>query len=91
MLSGSAAKTITVTYKAKLNDKAKTGFDANTNEVRLKYSNSPSTEDDSKKDKTYHYTFDIDGNVGGTKVNLSTMKLIVRGGWSLKNCILILS
>lgn len=66
LLSGSAAKTITVTYKAKLNDKAKTGFDANTNEVRLKYSNSPSTEDDSKKDKTYHYTFDIDGNVGGT-------------------------
>ncbi len=66
LLSGSAAKTITVTYKAKLNDKAKTGFDANTNEVGLKYSNSPSTEDDSKKDKTYHYTFDIDGNVGGT-------------------------
>lgn len=66
LLSGNAAKDITVTYKAKLNEHAKTGFDANTNEVNLIYSNSPSTEDNSKKDKTYHYTFDIDGNVGGT-------------------------
>ncbi len=66
LLSGNAAKNITVTYKAKLNKNAKSGFDANTNEVNLVYSNSPSTEDNSKKDKTYHYTFDIDGNVGGT-------------------------
>lgn len=53
-------------YKARLNDNATSGFDANTNLAELTYSNSPSTVDDSKKDKTYHYTFDIDGDISGT-------------------------
>lgn len=66
LLSGDSAKKVTVTYKAKLNNNAKSGFDANTNKAEIKYSNSPSTEDD--KDKTtYHYTFDIDGDVAGSK------------------------
>lgn len=34
LLSGNAAKEIKVTYKAKLNDKATSGFDANTNTAR---------------------------------------------------------
>jgi len=66
LLSGDSAKKVTVTYKAKLNSNATSGFDANTNKAEIKYSNSPSTEDD--KDKTtYHYTFDIDGDVAGSK------------------------
>lgn len=58
---------VTVTYTSKLNEKATSGFDANTNTATLKYSNKPGTETKSKEDKTYHYTFDVDGNVFGTK------------------------
>lgn len=66
LLSGDSAKKVTVTYKAKLNSNATSGFDANTNKAEIKYSNSPSTEDDKEK-TTYHYTFDIDGDVAGSK------------------------
>lgn len=57
---------VTVTYTSKLNEKATSGFDANTNKATLKYSNKPGTDTKTKEDKTYHYTFDIDGNVFGT-------------------------
>ena len=57
---------VTVTYKSKLNEKATSGFDANTNKATLEYSNKPGNDTTTKEDKTYHYTFDIDGNVFGT-------------------------
>ena len=57
---------VTVTYKSKLNEKATSGFDANTNKATLRYSNKPGTDTKTKEDKTYHYTFDIDGNIFGT-------------------------
>ena len=41
LLSGDSAKKVTVTYKAKLNSNATSGFDANTNKAEIKYSNSP--------------------------------------------------
>ncbi|OLR56914.1 fimbrial protein [Hornefia porci] len=67
LLSGNAAKNITVTYKAELNNSATVGFDANTNKAKLEYSDSPSTINDKKEKTTYHYTFDIDGDVMGSK------------------------
>ena len=53
---------ITVTYKAKLNDKAVVDGDtANTNEAKVEYSNDPENPQDgtgtSTSDKTYTYTF----------------------------------
>lgn len=53
---------ITVTYKAKLNDKAVVDDDtANTNEAKVEYSNDPKNPQDgtgtSTPDKTYTYTF----------------------------------
>lgn len=57
-----AGDTITVTYKAKLNDKAVVDGDtANTNEAKVEYSNDPKNPqtgtDTSTPDKTYTYTF----------------------------------
>ncbi len=65
LLSGNSKKDIKVTYESELNNNAKKGFDPNTNEVTLDYSNAPGKNYNSKKDKTYHYTFDIDGDIGG--------------------------
>lgn len=58
---------LVVTYSASLNENAVTNFDANTNEVTLEYSNNPedATSYEKEKDKTYHYTFEIDGNLYG--------------------------
>ena len=69
--TGQAVK---VTYFAQLNEKAKTNFAPNTNTVKVTYSNNPTIDKDTKKtpttdtpeDKTYHYTFEIDGNLYGT-------------------------
>lgn len=59
---------IIITYTATLNEEAGINFDANTNSVKVEYSNDPT--DDSKltekKDKTYHYTFGIDANLNGS-------------------------
>ena len=60
---------VTITYTAKVNDKAQ---DANVNHedntVTLNYSNNPSDEEGhgTLKDKTNHYTFDIDADVLGS-------------------------
>lgn len=67
LLKGDSARTVTVTYKAKLNDQATSGFDANTNKAEITYSNNPKHEYEKKEKTTYHYTFDIDGNVMGSK------------------------
>ncbi len=68
-LTNGNAKNVTIKYNATLNDKAVHGFDANTNTAKIKYSTNPSEDSDLKeKEKTtYHYTFDIDGDVQGSK------------------------
>ena len=73
-LLSDSAKSITVTYKSKLNADATSGFDANTNKATIEYSNTPTTTED--KDKTtYHYTFDIDGNVFGSMTGKEIVKV----------------
>lgn len=56
-----AGDAVTVTYKAKLNDKAIVDGDANTNEVKVEYSTNPDNPQDgtgtSTPDKTHTYTF----------------------------------
>ena len=58
---------VKVTYSAKLTDEAGINFDANSNTATLDYSNDPTDSDKvkTKEDKTYHYTFGIDANLGG--------------------------
>lgn len=58
---------VEITYSATLNDKATVNFKANENNVSLTYTNDPKTENGKKTitDKTYHYTFDIDGLLNG--------------------------
>lgn len=62
-------KTIVVTYPAVLNESAVVNMDDNPNDVTLAYSNDPSdaTQHTEKKDKTYVYTFELDGNVNGSE------------------------
>ena len=73
LLSGQA-KAITVTYKSTLNEDATSGFDANTNTATITYSNTPTSTEDKEK-QTYHYTFDIDGNVGGNVTGREIVKV----------------
>jgi len=73
LLSG-FAKNITVTYDSEINSNATSGFDANTNTATIEYSNSPDSTT-SKEEKTYHYTFDIDGNVFGTMTGREIVKV----------------
>ena len=73
LLSG-FAKNIKVTYDSELNQNASSGFDANTNTAGIVYSNSPSTTDN-KEAETYHYTFDIDGNVFGQMTGREIVKV----------------
>ncbi len=56
---------VVIQYSATLNKNATSNFKANENNVSLTYTNDP--KEDAKKitDKTYHYTFDIDGLLNG--------------------------
>lgn len=62
-----AGKTVKVIYSATLQENAGQNFDKNSNTAKLTYTNDPS--DSSKtteiEDKTYTYTFEIDGNLNG--------------------------
>ena len=78
LLDTSDKSKMNVQYKAKINDQAATGFDQNTNTASLDYSTSPSTNNDKQKSKTYHYTFEINGNVHGTHMK-ETKELIKAG------------
>lgn len=73
-------KTVTVTYSAKLNEYALVNMDANTNTAKIEYSNDPSnkTNHTEKEDKTYVYTFELDGKISGQTVtgNIKTHELI---------------
>ncbi len=74
---------VEVTYSAKLNKNATTGFDANTNTAKLTYSNSPDTTTDTQEKKTYTYTFAIDGSVfGNTITNGHELKKTGKGTWT---------
>ena len=65
LVDGSDKSKINVKYSAKLNSNAQTGFDPNTNTAKIEYSTSPGGTYNSEKGKTFHYTFDINGNVSG--------------------------
>lgn len=62
-----SGQTITVTYTALLTNEAGTNYDPNTNTATFTYTNNPSNVNDTKTldDKTYTYTFEIDGELGG--------------------------
>ncbi|WP_418747506.1 isopeptide-forming domain-containing fimbrial protein [Frisingicoccus sp.] len=62
-----AGKDVVVTYSATLDADAGQNFDMNSNTAKLTYSNNPSDSSDVKEieDKTYTYTFEIDGNLNG--------------------------
>ena len=67
-----AGQAVVVTYYAQLTDDAVTNFDANTNTAKITYSNGPTVDEDGNtpttdtpEDKTYHYTFEIDGSLYG--------------------------
>ncbi|MCI9530423.1 MAG: isopeptide-forming domain-containing fimbrial protein [Lachnospiraceae bacterium] len=57
---------VVVTYDAVLGEDAGLNFDANTNTVKLEYTNDPSGETNEIEDKTYTYTFGIDANLFGS-------------------------
>lgn len=81
-------KEVVVTYSAQLTDAAATNLDANTNSVKVTYTNDPTITDgktpttDTPESKTYVYTFEIDGNLSANdKVinNKVTTELTKRG------------
>lgn len=69
---------VVITYSATLNENAKTNFDPNTNDAKLTYTNDPTGTTGEEKDKTYHYTFEIDGMLNGSsgKDTIKTSELI---------------
>lgn len=71
-------RAVTVTYSAKLNEKATVNFDANNNKATFTYTNKPDGSTTSEKHETHQYTFAIDGNINGskTKVNRKGHELI---------------
>lgn len=58
-------KAVEVTYSAVLNEKASSGFDADTNTMKLDYSTKFNGETSAKEDITRHYTFGIDASITG--------------------------
>ena len=59
---------VSINYTATLADSAKTNFNGdNTNKVEYEFSNNPYDETSKGKDEdiTHHYTFELDGSVGG--------------------------
>lgn len=72
--------TITVTYKAQVNDNATINFDPNTNTATLKYTNTYDAKGEPKEttSKTYTYTFGFDANLTGKDIegNIKTHDVI---------------
>lgn len=75
LLTGYEGKKVVISYKAKLTNDAVLNQNANENDVTLNYTkDSKVTGDDVKdttEDKTYTYTFDIDGGVSGTDTEIN--------------------
>lgn len=67
-----AGQTVLVTYSAQLTEDAATNFDPNSNTAKVTYSNDPTLVEgktpttDTPEDKTYHYTFELDGKISAT-------------------------
>lgn len=67
-----AGQTVLVTYSAQLTEDAATNFDPNSNTAKVTYSNDPTLvggktpTTDTPEDKTYHYTFELDGKISAT-------------------------
>ncbi|MDO4615446.1 MAG: isopeptide-forming domain-containing fimbrial protein [Lachnospiraceae bacterium] len=62
------ARKVVVTYSGTLNKDATTNFDANQNTVKITFTNKPGENQKAEEieKKTYQYTFEIDGSIGGT-------------------------
>ncbi|MDO4634010.1 MAG: isopeptide-forming domain-containing fimbrial protein [Eubacteriales bacterium] len=60
---------LTVTYSATLNEKATTNFSANENTAKITFTNKPGENQKAEEieKKTYQYTFEIDGSIGGNE------------------------
>ena len=70
-LNSYQGKTLTITYKATVNDNAHINQDANTNTATLNYTKDSKVtgKDASDTKKTYTYTYDIDAAVNGSVTN----------------------
>lgn len=79
--NGTAA--VKVVYSAEVNDKATTNFVPNKNEAYLTYTNNPGETEDTEKEITRHYTFEIDGAVNGT--NSEVTEEILKMGTQIIN------
>ena len=68
-LNSYAGSTVVITYQAVLNENAGINEAGNNNDVTLDYSVDSTTQQGQKEDsdKTYTYTFDINGSVSGSK------------------------
>ena len=77
--SRTAATVVTIEYKAKITDDAKS-VNPETNKVKIEYSRNPNDTSDhgTKEDKTTHYTFDIDAKLQGDD-NYTTSEIIKVG------------
>ena len=70
---GADARAVVVTYGATVNENATTNYDPIHNTMTVTYTNKPTTTSDNEEsgktkeitDTTYHYTFEIDGNIAG--------------------------
>lgn len=80
--------TVVITYSATLNEDAKVNETDNNNDVVLKYSKDSKENNElgEDKDKTYTYTFDIDGHVDGQISTEDIIKKVetVKGGTETK-------
>lgn len=85
-LNGYAGGRIVITYNVKVTDDVQQNQNPNTNGVTLTYSKDSNIEDNNGtvEDKTYTYTFDIDGAVDGslTKGIITKVGETVTGGTS---------
>lgn len=67
-LNAYTGQTMTITYTAKVNEKAVVNENYNNNDAKLNYTRDSKVEnkDTFVKDETYTYTFELDGDVSGT-------------------------
>lgn len=83
-LNDYAGKSVVITYSAILNENAAVNEKYNQNKAALNYTKDSNTNgnDGTKEDKTYTYTFDIDGNING---QTSTEGILNKKGEVVKN------
>lgn len=69
-LNGYVGDTIVITYSATVNENAVINAGGNNNDVTLNYTHDSKVDgrDDTETDKTYTYTFDIDGETTGNVI-----------------------